>query len=178
MRVVAGYLGGRNFDAPRGHRTHPMGDKIRGALFNTLGDISGLTVFDPYSGSGAISVEAVSRGASSVLALDIDKTAYLTVQSNIKALNIGDKVQIQRANAGAWARRNTARVFDIVIADPPYDDIDRTDLKHIAMRVKQDGIVVLSLPPTEGLTMMPDSFEQVAKKSYGDAELHFYRRQR
>ncbi|MCB6771180.1 RsmD family RNA methyltransferase, partial [Veillonella atypica] len=49
MRIIAGQLGGRTFDAPRGHRTHPMGDKIRGALFNILGDISGLTVFDAFA---------------------------------------------------------------------------------------------------------------------------------
>ena len=72
MRIIAGYLGGRQFNSPRSNRTHPMSDKARGGLFNALGDISGLTVLDAFAGSGALSFEAISRGAESVIAVDID----------------------------------------------------------------------------------------------------------
>ena len=61
MRVISGKFGGQLFDAPKGHRTHPMSEKVRGALFSVLGDISGLTVLDAFAGSGALSIEAISH---------------------------------------------------------------------------------------------------------------------
>ena len=64
MKVVAGSRGGRNFASPHNNRTHPMSDKVRGALFNALGDLDGLSVLDAYAGSGACSLEAASRGAA------------------------------------------------------------------------------------------------------------------
>ena len=69
MRVIAGRLGGRLFDSPHTRRTHPMSDKARGALFNMLGDIEGMHVLDPFAGTGALSFEAISRGAASALAI-------------------------------------------------------------------------------------------------------------
>ena len=68
MRIIAGTLKGQQFQTPHSHKTHPMGDKIRGALFNVLGDIEGLSFLDAFSGSGALAFEAASRGAASVLA--------------------------------------------------------------------------------------------------------------
>ena len=70
MRIISGVLGGRVFKAPNGNKTHPMSEKIRGAMFNSLGDISGLTVLDAFSGSGAVAIEAFSRGAEHVVAVD------------------------------------------------------------------------------------------------------------
>ena len=88
MRIIAGRLGGRVFSTPHSARTHPMADRVRGALFNVLGDLSGLTVFDPFTGSGALAYEAVSRGAATVLCIDTDKAAQKTVKENISALGI------------------------------------------------------------------------------------------
>jgi 16S rRNA (guanine(966)-N(2))-methyltransferase RsmD len=75
MRIIAGTLGGRTFESPHGRRTHPMSDKVRGSLFNTLGDIDGLTILDAFAGSGALAFEAISRGAEHVLAIEIDNRA-------------------------------------------------------------------------------------------------------
>lgn len=174
MRVIAGRLGGRIFDAPRGHRTHPMGDKIRGALFNTLGDITGLTVLDAFAGSGAISFEAVSRGAASAIAVESDKVAYTTIQRNIDTLGLDEKVQLVKAFVISYVRRIHDE-FDIVVADPPYDDVQYKALEILPKYVKIGGIIAYSLPPTARL-VMPDGFELVSQKSYGDATLHFYRR--
>src|SRR5438445_6894886 len=102
MRIIAGRLGGRQFASPRGHRTHPMSDKMRGALFNALGDLSGLTVLDAFAGSGALAFEAVSRGAQHVVAIDVDKSAQRTIAKNITALGLADRVKLVRASAGAW----------------------------------------------------------------------------
>lgn len=174
MRIIAGRLGGRIFEAPRGHRTHPMGDKIRGALFNTLGDITDLTVLDAFAGSGACSFEAISRGAASVIAVESDKVAQKTIVRNIEVLEVDEQVQLVRAFIISYIRRIHDE-FDIIIADPPYDDVQYKALEILPKYVKSGGIIVYSLPPSARL-VMPAGFDLISQKSYGDATLHFYRR--
>lgn len=174
MRIVSGTLGGRTFDAPRGHRTHPMSDKVRGALFNMLGDISGLTVADLYSGSGAISLEAISRGAASSVAIEADKVAYAAITKNIDSLGLDEQVKAHKMYVHSWMNRTNDQ-FDIVIADPPYDDLIYKTLDKLTELVKPEGIIVYSLPPNTRL-ILPKTCEKLAEKSYGDATLVFYRR--
>lgn len=174
MRIVAGALGGRKFDAPRGHRTHPMSDKVRGALFNMLGDIEGLTVADLYAGSGAISFEAISRGARSSVAIEADKVAHSAITRNIEALNLSEQVKVHKMYVHSWLNRTNTQ-FDIVVADPPYDDLQYKTLDKLATVVKPGGIIAYSLPPTARL-VLSGQCEKLMEKSYGDATLAFYRK--
>ncbi len=174
MRIIAGSLGGRTFVSPRGHRTHPMSDKIRGALFNALGELQGLTVLDAFAGSGALSFEAVSRGAERVVAIDSDKAAQRAIDENIIALKLKSQVKLVKASASAWLS-TTNEFFDLVLCDPPYDDVSVTLLIKLAERVKTGGLLVLSLPPTAALEL-PAWYDLVSTKDYGDAQLVFYRR--
>src|SRR3954471_4420017 len=98
MRIIAGNLKGREFKSPHGHRTHPMSDKMRGALFNVLGDIEGLTFLDAYAGSGALAFEAISRGAKDVVAVDKESAAQKTMSANVKDLKLDKKVKLVKAN--------------------------------------------------------------------------------
>ncbi len=173
MRIISGKLGGRTFQAPRGHRTHPMSDKLRGALFNTLGDISGLTILDAFAGSGALSLEAVSRDAGSVLAIDPDRSAQQAVEANIQSLGLQKTIKLVRATANAWLS-TTDQKFDIVLCDPPYDDVNTALLGHLADRAKPGGVVVFSLPPNNTFSLT-ESYKLLHKKDYGDAQLSFYR---
>jgi len=175
MRVVAGRLGGRNFESPRTNRTHPMSDKVRGALFNTLGDLGGLTVLDAFAGSGACSVEAISRGASAVLAIDIDVEAVKTIAENVKILDLADVITVRRKNISGWSRNNQDKQFDVVLADPPYDDIRPDVLERLTVHVKPGGLFVLSWPGKEAVREFP-RVTVVSHKAYGDAQLVFYRR--
>ncbi len=175
MRVIAGSLGGRVFDGPRGHRTHPMSEKARGAIFNALGDVEGLTFLDAYSGSGAIAIEAISRGAASVTAIDVDIDAVKTISQNVKSLAVEDRVQVLRKNISGWSRNNQARQFDIVVADPPYDDIRPNVLERLIQHVKPVGIFVLSWPGSETPRDFLDA-NMVAHKPLGDIQLVFYRK--
>lgn len=174
MRIIAGSLGGRTFDSPGGHRTHPMSDKIRGALFNMLGDITGLTIADLYSGSGAISFEAISRGASSSVAIEADKVAYATIARNIKTLSVDEHVKSHKMFVHSWLNRTNDQ-FDIVIADPPYDDLQYKTLDKLHEVVKPGGILVYSLPPSARL-VLPDTCKKLSEKSYGDGTLVFYQK--
>ncbi len=175
MRVIAGFLGGRQFKAPHGHRTHPMSDKLRGAIFGVLGDIKGLTVLDAFAGSGALAIEAVSRGAHQAIALEVDKAAHQCIEENIASLGISDKVKATRTFANAWSTRNQNQTFDLIMLDPPYNDIPYRDLKTLPRHLKPGGTIVLSWP---GETSLPafQGLRIVHSKRYGDAQLAFYQR--
>lgn len=175
MRVIAGFLGGRTFDSPGGHRTHPMSDKVRGALFGVLGDIKGLSVLDAFAGSGALAIEAVSRGASSAIAIDVDKRAHAVITKNITELGIPDRIKAVRAFAGAWSTRHQDQFFDLIFVDPPYDNPPYRDLDSLPRHLKDEGTLVLSWPGNQkpckfaGLSI-------VQNKDYGDAQLVFYQK--
>ena len=175
MRIVAGALKGRILADPKGHRTHPMSEKIRGALFNALGDISGLTLLDAFTGTGAIAIEAISRGAKSVVAIDYDKEAFLCAHGNVKLLQLEKQIKVLKTNAKAWSNNNLEKIFDIVVADPPFDEVNDALLEKIARHCKLEGLLILSLPG-DYTPRRNDAFELLADKNYGDAKLLFYRK--
>lgn len=176
MRIIAGYLKGRVLHEPHGHKSHPMAEKIRGALFNTLGDIEGLTFLDAFAGSGALSFEAVSRGAANAVAVDRDGAAHSVVERNAKELKTGKSLKVVRANIAGWSIHNMEKKFDIVLLDPPYGELQSNLLQRLIKRhVKAGGLAVLSYP---GNIAVPDfeGVEAVSNKNYGDAKLVFYRK--
>ncbi|HEX8762294.1 MAG TPA: 16S rRNA (guanine(966)-N(2))-methyltransferase RsmD [Candidatus Saccharimonadales bacterium] len=175
MRIIAGRLGGRTFQSPRSFKTHPMSDKVRGALFNMLGDIEGLHVLDAFAGSGALSFEAVSRGAAHATAIDNDRAAQTIIASNSKELGLQDQVSLIKAGAGAWLQTSASSQFDIVLCDPPYNDTQINLVRRLAVRVAPNGIMVVSWPGAVDAPEIP-GFKKVAHRSYGDAQLIFYSR--
>lgn len=175
MRIIAGHLKGREFKTPHGHKTHPMSDKVRGALFNVLGDIEGLTFLDAFAGSGALAFEAASRGAKLITAIDKDSSAHKTLEQNVKQLGI-KCIKVTKANIGGWSLHNMQKQFDIVLLDPPYDEIKTNLLQKLIKRhLKPGGLTVLSYP---GNTKPPEfeNSEVAVDKNYGDAQLVFYRK--
>lgn len=175
MRIISGELKGRNFNDASSGNTHPMSEKIRGALFNTLGDIKGLSVLDAFSGTGALAFEAVSRGAKEVLAIELDKQAYSDVVKSVKILGIENKLVAVRGNIASKVR-NLSSSYDLVFCDPPFTDINRTILRRIAGATKPGGIVIYSLPDDIDLGLEKAEFKHLSTKNYGDATLQFYRR--
>lgn len=174
MRIIGGRLGGRQFDSPKSFKTHPMSDKIRGALFNMLGDINALTVLDAFSGSGALSFEAVSRGARQAVAIDNDRAAQAVIAANIHTLALDDHIRLVTTSANTWLRTTPAVQFDIVLCDPPYNDLQVDLITRLSMRVQPDGILVLSLPSKQEPPELP-GLQRIETRIYGDASLVFYR---
>jgi len=174
VRIIAGSLGGRTFDSPHSFKTHPMSDKIRGALFNILGDISELTVLDAFAGSGALSFEAISRGAASALAIDSDRSAQRIIAENIAKLNLEGRIKLIKASANAWLQTNPSQTFDIILCDPPYNDLQPNLLARLAGYVNSGGLFVLSWPGDQPPPVLP-SFSQIDQRNYGDASLIWYR---
>jgi len=152
-----------------------MSDKARGAIFNMLGDISGLAVLDAFAGSGALSLEALSRGASHATAVDVDKAAHRTIQENAQALGVQAKLKAIRANASGWSDNNPTMSFDIVLCDPPYDHLQLPLLQKLVRHLKPDGVLVLSWP---GGQAPPDllGVVAIAAKDYGDAQIMIFSR--
>lgn len=176
MRIITGSLGGRTFDSPNSAVTHPMSEKMRGAIFNMLGDIEGLSVLDSFAGSGALSLEAISRGAASVTGIDVDNKAYKVFSKNAANLDVSDKVTIIKADAGKWSKQNLQQLFDVALLDPPYNDIDPSMIRLLSLHAKPKGVVVISLPADCPVLITGSEFDMLAQKSYGDAQLQIYRR--
>ncbi len=174
MRIIAGALGGRQFVSPRSQRTHPMADRVRGALFNTLGDIEGLTILDAFAGSGALSFEGLSRGAASALMIEIDKPAQMAITSSITTLGLGSQAKLVKANCSGWSDKNPDQTFDVVIVAPPYDDLQLTVVTKMVRHITTGGLLILDWPgKMEAPTFA--GLEIVEQKNYGDAQLVFYR---
>jgi len=118
MRIVAGRYGGRTLKAPRGREVRPTADRVREALFSILGPLDGLAALDLFAGTGALGIEALSRGAASCVFVDVDTRPVL---ANLEALGIDAEVRRGRA-LGALKSDDQ---YDLVLLDPPYRDAAR-----------------------------------------------------
>jgi 16S rRNA (guanine966-N2)-methyltransferase len=121
VRVVAGDLRGRRIESPVGDATRPTTDKVREAVFNALGSldiVDGARVLDLFAGTGAMGIEALSRGATHCVFVESDRQALTVLQSNIRALGLGDRSTVVAGDVHSLAENH--RCADIVIADPPY----------------------------------------------------------
>jgi 16S rRNA (guanine966-N2)-methyltransferase len=125
VRVVAGRLGGRRLKAPGGRDTRPTSDRVREALFSMLGPLDGAHVLDLFAGSGALAIEALSRGAQSALLVERDPRAIEVIRANLDALGLGDdEARVVHGPARVALRDASARgdTYDLVLLDPPYRD--------------------------------------------------------
>jgi 16S rRNA (guanine966-N2)-methyltransferase len=121
MRVVAGRYGGRRLVAPPGSTTRPTSDRVREALFSVLGpSVQGARVLDLYAGSGALGIEALSRGAASAVFVDRSPRAVAAIRANLAALGIEADVRRREAAAALRAASAGADAYDLVFLDPPY----------------------------------------------------------
>jgi 16S rRNA (guanine966-N2)-methyltransferase len=120
VRVVAGTLGGRRLTAPPGDATRPTSDRVREALFSILGDIAGLHALDLFAGSGALGIEALSRGAASVTFVDRAPRALRAVRANLDALGLIATVVRRDALAALGDAARRGDQYDLVLLDPPY----------------------------------------------------------
>lgn len=174
LRVIAGQYGGRIIDAPSGFTTHPMGERMRGALFNILRDIEGKTVLDAFAGSGAVALEAASRGAARVVAVERDRIAQKVVAKNIESLGAHAIVKLIRANVSVWSDTSTAEMFDIIICDPPYNALQLSTIAKLTRHLKSGGHMILSHPGRESAPTV-NGVVVVDNRKYGDAALAIYR---
>lgn len=120
MRVIAGTHKGRELTAPKGHATRPTSDRVREALFSILGDVQDLRVLDLFAGSGALGIEALSRGARQATLVDAGRPAIAAIRRNVEALGLPAEVVSQPAARFLQGARRDGRQYDLVFLDPPY----------------------------------------------------------
>ena len=175
MRVVAGTLRGRPSVAPEGEATRPTTDRAREATFNalvSLGAVEDAKVVDLFAGSGAMGIEALSRGASSCAFVERDRKALDSIRYNIKALQLTDHTTVLSGDVmtNVVALRNV----DLVLADPPYDFDRWTDLLTVLNLVLAPGGVVVTESGRE--IQPPEGWEAIRSKRYGRAWVAFLQR--
>jgi 16S rRNA (guanine966-N2)-methyltransferase len=126
MRIVAGRHKGRRLSAPAGPGTRPTADRVREAVFSILGPVDGTRVLDLYAGSGALGIEALSRGAASATFVESARVAVAAIRANLEAIGAED-FEVAATDVVGWLRAAPARqlTFDLVFCDPPYDAAPR-----------------------------------------------------
>jgi len=128
MRVIAGRFGGRRLRSPGGRRTRPTAERVREALFSVLGPLEGVRVLDLFAGSGALGIEALSRGAARAVFVERSAAALPALEGNLEALDLGrDRAIVRRSEAMRALRsaRERRETYDLVFLDPPYRDAAR-----------------------------------------------------
>ena len=174
IRLIAGEFGGRVLDAPDTSRTHPMGERMRSALFNILGDPSGLTVLDAFAGTGALGLEALSRGAAHATFIEKDRIAQKVIQKNIETLGVADRAALVKAPIAGWTETASEQHYDLIFADPPYHDLQLSTVSRLSAYLQPKGLMILSHPGRESAPTV-NGVVVVDNRSYGDAALAFYR---
>ncbi|MBO6575743.1 MAG: 16S rRNA (guanine(966)-N(2))-methyltransferase RsmD [Rhodothermales bacterium] len=145
MRIIAGSLRRRTIRVPQGAEVRPTTDRVREAMFNWLAarlDFEGAQVLDLFAGSGAIGLEAVSRGAASCTFVEQNRKVAETIRENATALGVVDRCRIHTADALAWCRRSNDS-FDLIAADPPYVYDDQQELLETAAELLSPGGILM-----------------------------------
>ncbi|MEU9124265.1 16S rRNA (guanine(966)-N(2))-methyltransferase RsmD [Streptomyces sp. NPDC048506] len=183
-RVIAGTAGGRRLAVPPGNGTRPTSDRAREGMFSTWesldGPLAGARVLDLYGGSGAVGLEALSRGAEHVLLVEADARAVRTIRDNVKAVGLpGAEVRPGKAEQVAAAPA-PVEPYDIVFLDPPYAVTDQ-DLCEILLTLRGQGwlaeraLVTVERSTRGGTFAWPDGFEAIKARRYGEGTLWYGR---
>jgi 16S rRNA (guanine(966)-N(2))-methyltransferase RsmD len=174
VRIVGGRWGGRRLSAPRGSATRPTSDRVREALFAVLADrVVGARVLDLCAGSGALGLEALSRGAAHVTFVERDRRTADVIRANAAALRVSPHAHRIRVEPARRALRDAAQTFDLVLCDPPWSDVSAVaaDLFAAAPRLLDPrGLVVLEHRAGEA-PPVPNGLRAVDARKYGDTAL-------
>lgn len=183
-RVIAGAAGGRRLAVPPGQRTRPTSDRAREGLFSTWsalrGTLDGARVLDLFGGSGAVGLEALSRGAAHVLLVESDQRAARTIRENVRAVGLpGAEVRVGRAERVA-AGGPPDTPYDVVFADPPYA-VGDDEVREILLTLTSGGwlargaLATVERGTRGGQFTWPAGFEELRARRYGEGTLWYGR---
>ncbi len=170
MRIIAGSRKGHRIEAPKGLATRPTSDFVRESAFNLIGPVDGAAVLELFAGSGALAIEALSRGASRAVIVESDRSACRTINENLDKLRLTATVLCQDALRAVSSDHST---YDLILADPPYDYTRLGSLApHLRRLLAPDGLLVYQTaakdqPEIEGLTVR-------TSRKYGSARLTLF----
>jgi 16S rRNA (guanine(966)-N(2))-methyltransferase RsmD len=172
MRIIAGTRRGARIAAPKGLATRPTGDRVREAAFNLIGPVEGATVLDLFAGSGAMGLEALSRGAEKVTFVESERLACRTISENLEKLRLtGARVVCQDA---VWTLRQETRTYELVLVDAPYEawaDLEPKLAEHLPRVLAPHGLLVVETGArTEPTLPLP----RRTSRRYGSARLTLF----
>lgn len=185
MRIISGEAGGRTLFAPSGDQTRPTSDKIRGSLFNILGmKVHGAQVADLFGGTGALSLEALSRGASRAVIVESNRQAFEVICRNAQNVLKDDtdvRVKLMKADYRSAVSRLAGYRFDLVFLDPPYrmteayaDAINRLN----AISALHEDTLIIAERRHDARVAYPEEYEIYDTRNYGETSIDFIRRRR
>jgi 16S rRNA (guanine966-N2)-methyltransferase len=175
MRIIAGTHRGHRISAPKGDKTRPTSDRVREALFSILGPVTGAAVLDLFAGSGALGLEAMSRGARRCVFVDSDRAACIAIRENLERLRITGALVLQRDAVGVVREEAGAgRRYDLVLLDAPYDQwptIESRLAELLPAVLAEDGVVVVE---TEGRVEPQVPLPVLTSRRYGSARITLF----
>ena len=174
MRVISGIARGHKLAAPRGRRTRPTGDRMKEDLFNILGpEIKESIFLDLYCGSGAIGIEALSRGAARAVFVDESREAIDSTKANLIKTRLDSRAEVLHMTARQSLKYLSRRIFDIIFMDPPYNSTDYIELEAM---LSDDGIVIVEC----SYNIVPPDFKKLIlyrQKKYSQMQFLLYRKE-
>jgi 16S rRNA (guanine966-N2)-methyltransferase len=174
MRIIAGSRKGHTIHAPRGRDTRPTSDRVRENVFNILGPVDGAAVLDLYAGSGAMGLEALSRGAARAVFVENDRDAVHAIERNLDKLRLTGTVLARDAITVLAEEAAAGRKYDLVLVDPPYDmymHIQRQLAMYIHVVLAEHGLVVVE---TDARVEPELPLTQQTTRKYGQARVTIY----
>jgi 16S rRNA (guanine966-N2)-methyltransferase len=179
MRVIAGKAKGRRLRTAPSRKVRPSGDRLKEALFSSLGaGIEGKAVLDLFAGSGALGIEALSRGASHVTFVESYREAASMIQANLEATGLGDGGTLVRTTAEQFLSSAAGGPFDVVFMDPPYaTGLPSRLLETLLLRglVNHDSLVVVEMSSRAERSLLPSGYTVTQERRYGDSTLLYLR---
>jgi 16S rRNA (guanine966-N2)-methyltransferase len=181
LRVIAGKAKGRKLKSVPGDTTRPITDRVKESLFNIIaGDVADSNWWDLFAGTGAVGIEALSRGASFVRFSDSNRVPIETIKSNVEHCGFKAQAEIRRADAFAYLSSPPDRAFEyIYVAPPQYQDMWEKALEHVDDNIEwltDDGWVIAQLAPKEYKPLELENMEEFEQRKYGSTLLVFYER--
>lgn len=180
LRIIAGDYGRRVIKAPAGQRTRPTSDRVRESLFSTLtrlADLDGAVFLDLYAGSGAIGLEALSRGGARSVFVDSGPDAVAVIRDNVRALGAGADCRVEASSVQSFLGRTAPFAADIVFLDPPYTQSVDADLALLATRgwLAPDALVIVERGTRTQDPVWPDGLAVEESRVYGETKLWYCR---
>ena len=176
MRIIAGQKKGARIFAPKGHDTRPTADRAREAAFNLIGPVDGAAVLDLFAGSGAMGLEALSRGAASAVFVENDREARRTIDRNLDRLRLtGARVIPQDVLRALAVEAGAGRRYDLVLVDPPYEmfsSLQNGLSRYLPAVLSEDGLVVVETGAREEPELPP--FSKRTSRRYGSARISIF----
>lgn len=188
IRLISGIFKNHKITAPNSQQTHPMSERARNAIFNTIQtDIPDAEILDAFAGTGSLGLEAISRGAKSAVFIEKNRLAQKILAENLKITEKNPKsgtIKLVRSSISGWLNSTQSQfelgeiseipTFDVIFADPPYYDPQFSTIEKLSKRLRAGGILILS-QPKELENFEAENLFLISEKLYSGAKILFFR---